>query len=65
MTEIDSILVNFLDGFSPWLLQVKTRSRGADKGWHMSAKHESIRDSDLLYCFADLEPSQPIVHDFA
>ena len=56
------ILVNFFDGFSPCLIQVKTRSRGADKGWHMSAKHEGIRDTDVLYCFVDLEPNQPTVH---
>jgi hypothetical protein len=56
------ILVNFFDGSEPCLLQVKTRSVGSDGGWHMSAKHEDIRDIDLLYCFVDLQPSQPTVH---
>lgn len=37
-------------------LQVKTRTRGADGGWHMSAKHEYIARSGLFYAFLDLEP---------
>jgi len=56
------ILVNFFDGSEPCLIQVKTRSVGSDGGWHMSAKHEDIRDSDLFYCFVDLQPNHPTVH---
>jgi hypothetical protein len=41
-------------------LQVKTRTYGADKGWHMSLKHESIVGSRLFYAFVDLEPDMPV-----
>jgi hypothetical protein len=40
-------------------LQVKTRSIGADGGWHMSKKHESMRSPRLFYAFVDFEPSAP------
>ena len=29
------ILINFLDGGEPSLIQVKTRQYGSDGGWHM------------------------------
>lgn len=32
------ILVNFLEGGSPTLIQVKARQSGSDGGWHMSEK---------------------------
>ena len=36
-------------------IQVKTRLRkGADNGWHMKEKHESIKEDNLFYCFVDL-----------
>lgn len=56
------ILVNFLDGSAPFLIQVKARSTGRDRGWHMNVKHETIHDSDLFYCFVDFEPTDPTVH---
>jgi hypothetical protein len=56
------VLVNFLDGGSPCLIQVKSRQFGADGGWHMSEKQESITDADLFYCFVDFEPESPTVH---
>lgn len=56
------ILVNFLDGGSPCLIQVKSRQFGSDGGWHMSEKHELTLDRDLFYCFVDFEPVQPTVH---
>lgn len=56
------ILVNFLDGSEPCLIQVKSRSRGSDGGWHMAAKHEDIVDPDLFYCFVDLQALHPTVH---
>ena len=56
------ILVNFIDGGSPCLIQVKSRSKGGSKGWHMNAKHELIRDDDLFYCFVDFEPETPEVY---
>jgi hypothetical protein len=43
-------------------LQVKTRTYGADKGWHMSIKHESISEPRLFYAFVDLEPEPPVTY---
>lgn len=35
-------------------IQVKTRNNtGADLGWHMSKKHESLTSPSLFYCFVD------------
>jgi hypothetical protein len=56
------VLVNFLDGGTPALIQVKSRQSGADGGWHMSEKHEEQVDEDLFFCFVDFEPSSPTVH---
>lgn len=44
------------------LLQVKTRTYGADRGWHMSLKHESIIEPRLFYVFVDLEPEPPVTY---
>ena len=60
-TRKADILVNFLDGGEPFLVQVKSRSRGPDRGWHMGEKHEKITDPDLFYCFVDFEPAHPEV----
>lgn len=38
-------------------LQVKTRTRGSDRGWHMHEKHESIVQPRLFYALVDLEDS--------
>jgi hypothetical protein len=43
-------------------LQVKTRTYGADNGWHMSIKHESISEPRLFYAFVDLEPELPVTY---
>ena len=43
-------------------LQVKTRTFGRDKGWHMSVKHESIAEDRLFYAFVDLEPDAPVTY---
>lgn len=56
------ILVNFIDGGEPFLIQVKARQRGGDGGWHLGEKHESQLDEDLFYCFVDFEPQSPTVH---
>ena len=56
------ILINFLDGGEPCLLQVKARQYGGDGGWHMGLKHESMTDSNLFYCFVDFQPANPTVH---
>ncbi len=55
------VLVNFLEGGEPCLIQVKASSKGR-LGWHMQAKHEEIIDDDLFYCFVDFEPDHPTVH---
>lgn len=56
------ILVNFLDDRSPVLLQVKARQFGSDGGWHMSEKHEDIKDPDIFYCLVDFQPADPRVY---
>ena len=56
------ILVNFLDGGRPVLIQVKARQYGSDGGWHMSEKHEAQEEDDLFYCFVNFEPIHPTVH---
>jgi hypothetical protein len=56
------ILVNFLDGGQPALIQVKSRQSGGDGGWHMSEKHESQSEDDLWFCFVNFEPESPTVH---
>lgn len=46
------------------MLQVKTRTYGADGGWHMSEKHERpefVHDR-LFYAFVDFEPESPVVY---
>ncbi len=56
------VLVNFLDGGRPCFIQVKARQFGSDGGWHMSLKHEEVRDDDLFYAFVDFQPENPTVH---
>jgi len=42
-------------------IQVKTRTRGPDKGWHMNKKHEAIVSERLFYAFVDFEqPDTPV-----
>jgi hypothetical protein len=43
-------------------IQVKTRTYGRDKGWHMSAKHEEIVEPRLFYAFVDVEPELPVTY---
>ena len=43
-------------------VQVKTRTYGADGGWHMGLKHEQMRDPTLVYAFVDLEPEPPAIY---
>lgn len=42
-------------------IQVKTRTSGKDKGWHMHEKHERIEGPRLFYAFVDMEPEVPAV----
>lgn len=60
-TRKADILVNFLEGESHCLIQVKSRQSGSDGGWHMQEKHESALDPDLFYCFVDFQPEHPEV----
>lgn len=43
-------------------LQVKTRTYGRDRGWHMREKHESISHARYFYAFVDLEPEAPVTY---
>lgn len=43
-------------------IQVKTRTSGKDKGWHMHEKHEHIKGARLFYAFVDMEPDVPAVY---
>ena len=43
-------------------VQVKTRTRGTDGGWHMHQKHETLVRPRLFYAFVDLEPAVPVTH---
>src|SRR5258706_14273008 len=36
------------------MIQVKTRTQGADKGWMMRDKHEGLVDDALFYAFVDI-----------
>lgn len=56
------ILINFLDGGEPKLIQVKARQYGSDGGWHMGLKHETMTDQNLFYCFVDFQPDNSTVH---
>jgi hypothetical protein len=56
------VLVHFLDGRPPVLLQVKARQSGSDGGWHMQEKHEHVVDESIIYCFVDFQPASPTVH---
>ena len=40
-------------------IQVKTRSKGADGGWHMKKKHDTLISPHLWYVFVDMEPDSP------
>jgi hypothetical protein len=61
-TRKADILVNHIDGGAPYLIQVKARSKGKDRGWHMNEKHESQREADLFYCFVDFDAEHPFVY---
>jgi hypothetical protein len=56
------ILVNFIDGGEPFMIQVKSTMTGARNGWWLSEKHEDLRQGDLFYCFVDFLPAQPDVY---
>jgi hypothetical protein len=43
-------------------LQVKTRTKGRDGGWHMGEKHETIVLPALFYCFVDFQAEMPVTY---
>ncbi len=48
------IIVSDILGDKLCAIQVKTRNnKGADGGWHMKKKHETILSPHLFYCFVD------------
>jgi hypothetical protein len=48
------IVVTDIEGSKMCSIQVKSRRDiGADGGWHMKEKHESIISERLFYCFVD------------
>jgi hypothetical protein len=60
------IVVTDVEGARLCSIQVKTRRDiGSDGGWHMNAKHETIRSDRLFYCFVDFgkaTDTRPVVH---
>ena len=55
------IVVSSIDGNRLCAVQVKARQgKGADRGWHMKAKHEELTSPGLFYAFVDfVSPSKP------
>jgi len=43
-------------------IQVKTRSKGSDGGWHMKTKHERLVSDRLWYVFVDMEQESPVCY---
>lgn len=60
------IVVSSVAGDRLCAVQVKARQgKGADKGWHMQAKHESIVAANLFYAFVDfrnLKSPDPVTY---
>jgi hypothetical protein len=44
------------------MVQVKTRTMGRDRGWHMQEKHERLIHPRLFYTLLDLELDAPAVY---
>lgn len=55
------ILVNFIDGGNPVLVQVKSTLNPPTGGWPLSAKYELIDDEDLIFCFVSFSSTHPAV----
>jgi hypothetical protein len=55
------ILVNFIDGGNPILVQVKSTLNTPRTGWPLSAKHEQVGGEDLFFCFVTLSSEHPAV----
>jgi hypothetical protein len=55
-TRKADIIVHPLDGGTPWLIQVKSRLKGAKGGgWKLDDKHMKEISPNLMYCFVDLQ----------
>lgn len=44
------------------MIQVKARTTGRDRGWHMREKHETLVHPRLFYALVDLEADQPVTY---
>jgi hypothetical protein len=60
--EIDLLVLSTDGETTKATIQVKTRTKGPDGGWHMQAKHEHIMADRLFYTFVDFEPTVPVVY---
>lgn len=60
----DFDLLVYPEGAEPVKVQVKTRTtRGGNRGWRMSERHQAIRDERTFYAFVDLsEPEHPFAY---
>jgi hypothetical protein len=56
------ILVNFIDGGNPILVQVKSTLNTPRTGWPLGTKHEQLEDEDLFFCFVTLSSAHPVVY---
>jgi len=56
------IVVNFIEGGNPKLIQVKTTMGSSKKGWILQAKHEKQASEDLFFCFVSFELIQGEVY---
>lgn len=61
-TPIVDVLVLSVDASIIASIQVKTRTTGADGGWPMSIKHETMVNKRLFYAFVDLESQLPTTY---
>ncbi len=56
------IVVNFIEGGNPKLIQVKTTMGSPKKGWILQAKHENQASEDLFFCFVSFDSIQGEVY---
>lgn len=56
--EVDILVVDEIANVQVGL-QVKTRTRGTDGGWHLQKRHEEIRSRRIVYVLVDFQPEHP------
>lgn len=62
-TRKADIIVHPIDDGIPWLIQVKSRLKGAaGGGWKLDDKHMAETSSNLIYCFVDLQTTPEKVY---